>query len=91
MSGNATNKLHEATEAFMSDFESARETMIRIAQIQAKMSQCMDECLAEFRALFPGPLQQPLHPTNGDGNLPSESQEDLPQMVRDGTGTRYLR
>ena len=52
MSGNATNKLHEATEAFMNDFEGARWTMMRIAQIQAKMSQCMDECLAEFRDLF---------------------------------------
>lgn len=91
MSGNATNKLHEATEAFMNDFEGARETMIRIAQIQAKMSQCMDECLAEFRALFPTPVHEPLHPTNDYDNRPSQSQEDLRQMVRDGTGTRYLR
>ena len=52
MSGNATRKLNEATEAFMGDLEGARETMMRIAQIQAKMSQTMDECLAEFRALF---------------------------------------
>ena len=53
MSGNATRKLNEATEAFMGDLVSARETMMRIAQIQAKMSQTMDECLAEFREMFP--------------------------------------
>jgi len=58
MSGNATRKLNEATEAFMLDLENARETMMRIAQIQAKMSQAMDECLAEFRALLPAPEPQ---------------------------------
>ena len=64
MSGQGTRKLHEATEAFMDDFEGARWTMMRVAQIQAKMSQCMDECLAEFRALFPTPEQQQLDQTN---------------------------
>jgi len=64
MSGNATRKLNEATEAFMGDLEGARETMMRIAQVQAKMSQTMDECLAEFRALFPTPEQQQLDQTN---------------------------
>ena len=89
MSGNATNKLHEATEAFMNDFEGARETMIRIAQIQAKMSQCMDECLEEFRALFPIPEQQQLNPTNDYDNPGPQTQEALPRMMQDRTGTRY--
>jgi len=53
MSGQGTRKLHEATEAFMDDLEAARWTMMRVAQIQAKMSQCMDECLGEFREMFP--------------------------------------
>jgi hypothetical protein len=47
MSGQATRKLNEATEAFMNDLEGARWTMMRIAQIQAKMSQCMDRSASD--------------------------------------------
>ena len=58
MSGQATGKLKEATEAFMDRLEGARRTMIRIAQIQATMPQCTNECLAESRDLFPVAQQQ---------------------------------
>lgn len=88
MSGNATTKLNEATEAFMADLEGARETMMRIAQIQAKMSQCMDECLGEFRALFPTPEQQPLKPMNDYDSPGPQIQEDFPRIMQDGTRTR---
>ena len=87
MSGNATKKLNEATEAFMHDLEGARETMMRIAQIQAKMSQCMDECLAEFRALFPDPQQ--LQPTNHYDNQGPLNQEDLPRMMQPASRKPY--
>ena len=88
MSGQTTRKLHEATEAFMTEFEGARDVMIRIAHVQAKLSQCMDECLVEFHALFPSPAQQPLRPTNDYDNPPNQSQEELPRMMQDRTGTR---
>ncbi len=89
MSGNATRKLNEATEAFMLDLEGARETMMRIAQIQAKMSQTMDECLAEFRALFPAPEPQQLQPTNYYDSSGLQNQEDLPRMMQPATGKHY--
>ena len=82
MSGNATRKLNEATEACMGDLVSARETMMRIAQIQAKMSQCMDECLVEFRALLPAPEPQHLLPTNRFDNPGPQIQQDLPRMMQ---------
>jgi len=87
MSGNATRKLNEATEAFMGDLEGARETMMRIAQIQAKMSQTMDECMDEFRALFPEPQQ--LQPTNDYDNPGPLNQEDLPRMMQPANSKRY--
>jgi hypothetical protein len=91
MSGQATRKLHEATEAFMTEFEGARDVMIRIAHVQAKLSQGMDECLAEFHALFPSPVQQPLRTTNDYDNPPHQSQEDLPRIMqtRNSTGYEY--
>lgn len=89
MSGQATRKLNEATEAFMNDLEGAREIMMRIAQIQAKMSQCMDECLSEFRDLFPTPEQQQLNRTNDYDNPGAQIQEDLPRMMQTGNGPRY--
>ena len=89
MSGQATRKLNEATEAFMHDLEGAREIMMRIAQIQTKMSQCMDGCLVEFRDLFPIPEKQPLNPTNNYDNPGAQIQEDLPQMMQPGNGSRY--
>ncbi len=89
MSGNATRKLNEATEAFMGDLEGARETMMRIAQIQAKMSQTMDECLAEFRALFPNPEQQPLQPLNDYDSPGPQVQEDLPRMMQPANRKHY--
>ena len=87
MSGNATRKLTEATDAFMHDLEGARETMMRIAQIQAKMSQTMDECMDEFRALFPVPQQ--LQPTNDYDNPGPLNQEDLPRMMQPANSKRY--
>lgn len=71
---HTTHKLNDATEAFMNDLEGARFTMMRIAQIQAKLSACMDECLTEFRALFPqqGPAPAPLNQLN---ELPRFMQE----------------
>ena len=89
MSGNATRKLNEATEAFMGDLVSARETMMRIAQIQAKMSQTMDECLAEFRALFPGPEPQQLQPTIHYDNQGTQIEEDLPRMMQNANARHY--
>ncbi len=89
MSGNATRKLTEATDAFMHDLEGARETMMRIAQIQAKMSQTMDECLAEFRALFPGPEPQQLQPTNHYDNQGTQIEEDLPRMMQNAKARHY--
>jgi len=81
--------LNEATEAFMGDLEGARETMMRIAQIQAKMSQCMDECLAEFRALFPNPEQPPLQPINDYDSPGPQGQEDLPRMMQPASRKPY--
>ena len=89
MSGNATRKLNEATEAFMGDLEGARETMMRIAQIQAKMSQTMDECLAEFRSLFPAPEPQQLQQANTYDNPGPLNQEDLPRMMQPANSKRY--
>ena len=89
MSGNATRKLNEATDAFMHDLEGARETMMRIAQIQAKMSQTMDECLAEFRALFPAPEPQQLQPPNHYENQGPLNQEDLPRMMQPASRKPY--
>ena len=89
MSGNATRKLNEATEAFMLDLEGARETMMRIAQIQAKMSQTMDECMAEFRALFPMPEPQQLQPANHYDNPGPLNQGDLPRMMQPANSKRY--
>jgi len=89
MSGQATKKLNEATEAFMNDLEGARWTMMRIAQIQAKMSQCMDECLGEFRDLFPIPEKQRLDQTNQYDNLSTQIEEDLPRIMQTGNGTHY--
>jgi hypothetical protein len=89
MSGNATRKLNEATEAFMGDLVSARETMMRIAQIQAKMSQTMDECLAEFRALFPGPEPQQLQAADHYDNPGPLNQEDLPRMMQNANARHY--
>ena len=89
MSGNATRKLNEATEAFMHDLEGARETMMRIAQIQAKMSQCMDECLAEFRAVFPTLEQRQLQPTNHFDNPGPQTHEDLPRMMQPANAKLY--
>ncbi len=82
MSGNATRKLTEATDAFMHDLEGARETMMRIAQIQAKMSQTMDECMDEFRALFPAPEPQQLQPTDHYDNPGPLNQEEPPRMMQ---------
>ena len=89
MSGNATRKLNEATEAFMGDLVSARKTMMRIAQIQAKMSQTMDECLDEFRALFPGPEPQQLQPVDHYDNPGTQIEEDLPRMMQQANSKRY--
>ena len=89
MSGNATRKLNEATEAFMGDLEGARETMMRIAQIQAKMSQAMDECLAEFRSLFPAPEPQQLRQANTYDNPGPLNQEDLARMMQPANSKRY--
>jgi len=89
MSGQATKKLNEATEAFMNDLEGARWTMMRIAQIQAKMSQCMDECLAEFRDLFPIPEKQRLDQANQYDNLSTQIQQDLPRIMQNGNTGHY--
>ena len=89
MSGNATRKLNEATEAFMHDLEGAREIMMRIAQIQAKMSQTMDECLAEFRALFPAPEPQQLQAADHYDNPGPLNQEDLPRMMQNANARHY--
>ncbi len=91
MNGQGTRKLHEATEALMHDFEGARWTMMRVAQIQAKMSQCMDECLAEFRDLFPGPEKQRMNPTDLYDSLTAQFQQDLPRIMQSGNGTPYDR
>jgi hypothetical protein len=64
MSRDATRKLNEAAEALMKDLDAACWTVKRIAEIQAKISQTMDECLEEISALFPKPEQLPPHPTN---------------------------
>jgi len=89
MSGQATRKLNEATEAFMNDLEGARWTMMRIAQIQAKMSQCMDECLTEFRDLFPIPDKQRLEQANQYDNLSTQIQQDLPRIMQNGDRNHY--
>jgi len=89
MSGNATRKLNEATEAFMHDLEGARETMMRIAQIQAKMSQTMDECLDEFRALFPAPEPQQLQAADHYDNQGTQIEEDLPRMMQNANARHY--
>lgn len=89
MSGQATKKLNEATEAFMNDLEGARWTMMRIAQIQAKMSQCMDECLSEFRDLFPIPDKQQLQQANQYDNLSTQIQQDLPRIMQNGSRNHY--
>jgi hypothetical protein len=89
MSGNATRKLTEATDAFMHDLEGARETMMRIAQIQAKMSQTMDECMDEFRALFPAPEPQQLQPADHYDNPGPLNQEELPRMMQPANSKRY--
>jgi len=88
MSGQATKKLHEATEAFMHDLEGARWTMMRVAQIQAKMSATMDECLGEFRDMFPTPEQQ-LDQANQYDNLSTQIQQDLPRIMQNKNGTHY--
>ena len=88
MSGHATKKLNEATEAFMHDLEGARETMMGVAQIQAKMSQCMDECLGEFRDMFPKP-EQPLDQANPYANLSTQIQQDLPRIMQNANARHY--
>ena len=88
MSGQATKKLNEATEAFMHDLEGARWTMMRVAQIQAKMSATMDECLGEFRDMFPNPEQQ-LDQANQYDNLSTQIQQDLPRIMQNRNGTHY--
>ncbi len=88
MSGQATKKLNEATEAFMHDLEGARWTMMRVAQIQAKMSATMDECLGEFRDMFPTPEQQ-LDQANQYDNLSTQIQQDLPRIMQNRNGTHY--
>jgi hypothetical protein len=88
MSGQGTRKLHEATEAFMDDFEGARWTMMRVAQIQAKMSATMDECLGEFRDMFPNPEQQ-LDQANQYDNLSTQIQQDLPRMMQPANSKHY--
>ena len=88
MSGQATKKLNEATEAFMHDLEGARWIMMRVAQIQAKMSQCMDECLGEFRDMFPTP-EQLLDQANPYANLSTQIQQDLPRIMQNKNGTHY--
>jgi len=88
MSRQGTRKLHEATEAFMHDFEGARWTMMRVAQIQAKMSQCMDECVGEFRDMFPTPEQQ-LDQANPYAYLSTQIQQDLPRIMQNRNGTHY--
>ena len=88
MSGQATKKLNEATEAFMHDLEGARWTMMRVAQIQAKMSATMDECLGEFRDMFPTPEQQ-LDQANPYANLSTQIQQDLPRFIESGHDSRY--
>ena len=89
MSGQATRKLNEATEAFMNDLEGARWTMMRIAQIQAKMSQCMDECLTEFRDLFPIPEKHRLDQANQYDNLSTQIQQDLPRIMQNDGRNHY--
>jgi len=91
MSGNATKKLNEATEAFMNDREGARWTIRRIVEIQARMSQCMDECLAEFRDLFPIPEKQRLNPTDLYDSLSAQIQQEVPRTLQNGNGTHYDR
>jgi hypothetical protein len=89
MSGQATKKLNEATEAFMHDLEGARWTMMRVAQIQAKMSATMDECLGEFRDMFPTPEPQQLQPTNHYDNQGTQIEEDLPRMMQNANARHY--
>jgi len=88
MSGQATKKLNEATEAFMHDLEGARWTMMRVAQIQAKMSATMDECLGEFRDMFPTP-EQLLDQANPYANLSTQIQQDLPRMMQPANSKHY--
>jgi len=53
------------------------------------MSQTMDECLAEFRALFPAPEPQQLQPPNHYDNQGTQYQEDLPRMMQPANSKRY--
>jgi len=89
MSGNATKKLNEAAEALINDLDGARRTIKRIVEIQTKMSQCMDECLAEFGELVPGPDQQQLNPTDLYDGLSAQTQQKVPGILQSGNDTRY--
>ena len=73
----------------INDLDGARWTIKRIAEIQTKMSQCMDECLAEFRALVPGPDQQQMNPMNQHDNLSAQTQEDLPRFMENGPDSQH--
>jgi hypothetical protein len=89
MSGNATKKLNEAAEALMNDLDGARLTIKRIVEIQTKMSQCMDECLAEFGSLVSGPEQEKQNLNDVFADLNTQNQQDVPQILKNGNGTRY--
>ena len=89
MSGNATKKLNEAAEALMNDLDGARWTIKRVVEIQIKMSQCMDECLTEFGSLVSAPEQQKENLNDAFADLNTQNQQDVPQILKNGNGTRY--
>jgi len=53
------------------------------------MSQTMDECLAEFRALFPAPEPQQLQAADHYDNPGPLNQEDLPRMMQNANARHY--
>lgn len=73
----------------MKDLDGARWTIQRIVETQSKMSQCMDECLAEISALFPNLEQPPLKPTNNYDNPDAQNQADLPRMMQSQKDMHY--
>ncbi len=73
-----TKKLLDASQEFANDFEGARWTMRRLSQIQGKMSQCMDDALAEFQDLMAPKSPEDL-PTAANGH--STYSQDLPNII----------
>ena len=85
-----TKKLMDASQAFNQDFDGAKYTMLRLSQIQSKMSAGMDAALNEFKELFPmGSQTSEDLPTAANGH--STYTQDLPNIIDQMRASGALR